>query len=401
MLAEKISRLQARTLALTSQGLTSKNPFGKGKQAVVKMLQHLSYVQIDSISVIERAHHHVIWTRIPGYNPEMLDDLQTQERKVFEYWSHAAAYLPIEDFRFCLPRMQDYASGKKHWFSQDRAMMQEVLHRIKREGPLLAKDFQGTHKKAQGWWDWKPAKKALEQLFMEGKLLVVGRKNFQKVYDIAERVLPEGTNLQTPSKLEMAEYLVRRTLRAHGIAREKEMAYLRTGMQQEVKLVLEDLLQEGILVALTVKGLADEVYYAFADTVEALDKKKPKKRVLLLSPFDNFIIQRKRIELLFGFQYQIECYVPAAKRQYGYFCLPILWGDSLVGRVDLKANRKDKQLLVQNLVLQSDFKVDDVFLNELGKSLITFAAFHKCEERITVCRTTPKNLCKPIQSLLL
>ena len=159
-------------------------------------------MQIDTISVIERAHHHVFWTRCPKYKPSDLDSLLSS-RKVFEYWSHAASYLPMKDYRYSLPLKKKFAKRKSSWFPRDPQLMRLVLKRIEKEGPLRSKDFKNSQQsKRSGWWEWKPTKKALERLFLEGKLEITRREGFQKVYDLPERVIPSSTDTSFPTKKE-------------------------------------------------------------------------------------------------------------------------------------------------------------------------------------------------------
>ncbi|HJW30854.1 MAG TPA: crosslink repair DNA glycosylase YcaQ family protein, partial [Saprospiraceae bacterium] len=186
-----ISKQEARRIILAAQGLDKMNPFGSGPKSVVKAVEHLGYVQIDTISVVERAHHHVLWNRIPAYQASWLDQAQKKSRAVFEYWAHAAAYLPMKDFRFSLPVMHAFKSKKDRWPKSQRTEMKKVLDRIKAEGPLMSRDFESTHK-GGSWWDWKPAKWALQRLFLEGALMVSHREGFQRIYDLPDRIIPEG-----------------------------------------------------------------------------------------------------------------------------------------------------------------------------------------------------------------
>lgn len=380
MKTETISRSDARKLALGAQGLLAPKPFGDGSEGALRAIEHLGYVQIDTISVVERAHHHVIWSRVPDYRPPVLHELQTGDRQVFEYWSHAAAYLPLRDYRFALPRMQAIASGQRHWFRKNNKLMSEVIERIREEGPLQAKDFEappGPQRRV--WFDWKPAKRALEQLFMEGKLMIRERRGFQKVYDLPERVLPAGVDLSVPERGEMARYLIGNALRSHGIATAAEMRYLRKGWNRDIQRALEELREEGKILPVQVEGVRKETYFAEPERLAAIPAVSEKK-VHILSPFDNFVIQRKRLKALFDFDYQIECYVPEAKRKFGYFCLPVLWGDEMIGRLDAKADRARRVLAVQSLHLEKKSKRTADFEPAFRKTLDEFAAFNGCEK---------------------
>lgn len=366
-----------RRIALQQQGLLKTHPFGRGKAATLRAIEQISYVQIDTISVVERAHHHVLWSRIPDYQPQYLTQL-VADRAVFEYWSHAAAWLPMNSYRFALPRMLEMKAGKGHWSqSKDEQLMHAILARIRSDGPLRSRDFEDTRKGNKEWWSWKPAKQALEQLFMQGDLMVSKRVGFQKVYDLAERVLPENINTTPPTLHEYAGYLVDTNLRAHGFATQKTMSYLRRG--KDLRNAISDVLKERIdSQSLTCFELttADVAYI----NPNLLERRLPycPATVKILSPFDNALIQRERGQAVFNFDYKIECYVPAAKRQYGYFCLPLLYRDQLVGRIDCKAHRKERRLEVIKQYIEHP--VDSSFNEALHISLDGFARFNQCEE---------------------
>ena len=365
-----------RRIALNQQGLLSTNSFGRGKSATLRAIEHLGYVQIDTISVVERAHHHVLWSRVDNYQPKFLDQL-VKDRRLFEYWSHAAAWLPMRDYRFALPRMKQI-DGDRGWFKTfDKKLNQHILERVTAEGPLRARDFEDTRSGKKEWWDWKPAKQALEQLFMEGELMVSGREGFQKVYDLPERILPDWVDTHCPDMDEFASYLIDTTIRAHGFASVKSMVYLRKG--KELRRAIErELLSRLDSHALTSLTLASgEVVYINPDLLEA---RAPRSQatVRILSPFDNVIIQRQRGRDIFNFDYQIECYVPEPKRQFGYFSLPILYRDNLVGRLDCKAHRISGNLEVRSLHLEKKGR-DDRFSFALEQALQSFANFNRCQ----------------------
>lgn len=365
-----------RRIALDHQGLLKTNAFGRGKLATLKAIEHLGYIQIDTISVVERAHHHVLWSRVNNYQPRFLDQL-VRERKVFEYWFHAAAWLPMRDYRFALPRM-NRIDGDRGWFKAfDKKLTRDILQRITNEGPLRARDFEDTRQGKKEWWDWKPAKQALEQLFMQGELMVSGREGFQKVYDLPERVLPDWVNSSQPTMAGFASHLIDTTLRAHGFATQKSITYLRKGqaLRDAVNQELQDRVSEGLLI--TVKLSDTSLVYI---NPELLETRAPRaqSQVSILSPFDNAVIQRQRGRDIFGYDYQIECYVPAPKRQYGYFCLPILYRDSLVGRIDCKVHRKQKLFEIKSVHLEKP--VDEAFADAFDQALVAFSAFNGCEE---------------------
>jgi len=364
---------ELRQLILQHQGLLQA---ASGKAAVAEVLKQISYVQLDSIYVVERAHHHVLYNRVKNYQPKMLDKALEQKHS-FEYWSHAAAFLPAEDYRFSLQRKLLLQNGNNHWFNPEQQLMNEVLARVAAEGPLKASDLTSSGQKNGAWWDWQPAKQALEQLFMQGKLMVARRDKFQKVYDLAERVWPDHHQHQPPTEAEFADYLIERCLQSQAVATVQQIGYLRKNMQLALKQQLKQQLEQGRVQTFLLDG---KTYYHRPQLAltHNLPPKLPNK-VWLLSPFDNLVIQRDRLKQLFNIDYQIEVYVPAAKRQIGYYSLPILYKDQFIGQVDVKADRASKTLLLQHLVLDEQVKLTDALKTALIKAVLDYATFNGCE----------------------
>ena len=360
---------QARRLALAA-GAGFHRATRRGPEAVAEIVDRIGYVQIDTISVVERAHHHILATRIPRYQTEWLE-----RAPVFEYWAHAAAYLPWRDFRHTLPRKERIKANGHDWFRADKREAENVLARIRSEGPLMARHFE-TSRRPAGWWDWKPAKRALEYLFMAGDLMVV-RQGFQKVFDLTERVLPPGTDTRIPTPHEQAAWYVDRALDAWGLAARDEMAYLRKEHVAHIDAVLRQREEAGSLIRVTVEGIAKTAYWVRPAELDRIDTDKTAERTLrILSPFDPFLIHRKRMRRLFGFDFAIECYLPAAKRTFGYFALPLLQGTDFVGLLDAKADRSAGRLIVQNLRYDGPAKRRAPFDRSLNKALDAFARFN-------------------------
>lgn len=388
----EISQEQARKLTLHCQGLNT-NP-----ENSLQAIKQLSYVQIDSISVAARAHHHVFWSRNSDYKESTLDEL-VANRQVFEYWSHAAAFLPMEDYRFNLYPKGEILKADKFWFEKDKKLMRHVLKRIKNEGPLQSKDFEHPPSGANPWYAWKPAKIALQLLFMEGRIMVSGRQGFQKVYDLAERVIPEGIDLKKPTQKGFCTYLVDKAIQAHGLVTDAEIGYLRKGLKKPIRRVLDEKTRKKELIKVALPN-APETYYTTQDHLSQLDAIKPSKQLHLLSPFDNLVIQRKRLFDLFDFDYQIECYVPEKKRVFGYYTIPVLWGEHFVGRFDPKVDRKSKTLHIKNLWAEEGFEPAADFLNVFVPKLMDFAAF--CgSERVVVDKAISAKFKKELQSRLI
>ena len=397
MPAAHVSLGDARRLAVHCQLLDGEFPLPVGKEGVARAIERLGYVQIDTIAVVHRAHHHVLWTRCPDYEPGMLHELQAVDRRVFEYWAHAIAYLPISDYRYFVPQMNRIRDRGTAWMRDWRAehgdVIDAVLERIRAEGALTSKDFEPPPGTKRGtWWDWKPAKRALELLFWQGDLMIAERRGFQKVYDLTERVLPAGVDATPPTDEECGRFQVRRALQALGIACDREiLEFVKAAEKPVVREALTDLAEAGEVVAVDVEGSGDRVCYALAERLEEPIERPTEPCVRILSPFDGLIIQRSRTEWLFDFNYTLECYLPQTKRKYGYFVLPILFGDRLVGRLDPKADRKAGKLIVRKLWLEPWFEATDDFLSHLAATLVRFAGFNDCAS-VMVERVFPARL---------
>ena len=390
-MTESLSIQQARKLVLLSQRLPPAKQTGSAIAATLSAIEHLGYIQIDTISAIQRAHHHTLWNRNPRYQTAHLDQL-IADKQVFEYWSHAAAYLPMRDYRYSLPRKRAIANGdQNHWYERDERLMKSVLARIAAEGPLMARDFEHTGKKKTGEWKSKPAKRALEYLFMQGELMAPCRVNFHKVYDLTERVLPGDTDTTLPGPQEYARFLITRYLQANGLGTPAEIAYLLKNTKPIVSAAIREMVSNGELLQVSAGGNS---YYALPASLELLSKPLARSKLKILSPFDNLLIQRKRMRKLFGFDYLIECYVPEAKRQYGYFSLPILWNGKLVARMDCKTERKKSLLHIHHLALEPRLVKTDAFALALYKELASFLRFNNCSN-LRLHRTTPANF-KPL-----
>lgn len=393
---QELTRL--RRLALAAQGLLQAQPYGRGLAGARKAINHIGYVQIDTISVVERAHHHILHSRVPKFKPAMTNQMLL-DGDIFEYWTHAAAFLPIAHFRFSLPYKHAIKSGQTHWYrTRDKKLMGELLARIHSDGPLRSRDVETNSTKRAGWWDWKPAKKALEQMYMEGDLMVSNREGFQKTYDLTERVLPSQVNLQMPSIEEFAAHIVDQQLRANGFASLKGLTYQRRNaeLRKAVKALVNERLAQRTLEQVQVSS--GEVFIV---ETGALERRLPRlnTRMLILSPFDNSVIQRERLKVLFQYDYQIECYVPAAKRQYGYFCLPLLFGDEFIGRMDSKAHRKTSHFEIKALHLEQHNFDEDLVITAFVEAITQFSYFQKCDS-VSLTKVYPKHLTQRLQSAL-
>ncbi len=400
----ELSKTEAASIVLNSQLLDGKTKFSKGKNGFADIINKLGYVQIDTISVINRAHHHILWSRRNDYREKHLHDLQTKDKLIFEYWTHAMSFIPMQDYRYALPRMQNFNKPKSEWlkyrYNQSKKYFTPVLERIKNEGPLSSSDFENdSGKKGGTWWEWKPAKTALEYLFWKGDLMISERKNFQKYYDLTERVLPNNIDTKFPSKKELSYYFVRRALSSLGIASDREiLKFMQPGKttvsdlqiadKNSITRAINELCESGEVIPITIEADHKFTNYALSETIKSANsRKKFPSNIHLLSPFDNLIIQRERTKRLFDFDYAIECYLPAPKRKFGYFVVPILWGDKFVGRFDPKADRSTNTLIINNIVFE-DIRIDyDELIPKFVTALSKFASFNNCNKiKVKKCK---------------
>lgn len=379
----QLSAQQARRIILNAAGLAHRGQFGTGPEAVYQMIDHLGFVQLDTNYIVERAHHQALAARVQDYEPQWLDDL-VDDGRIFEFFVSEAGYLPMHDFRFSLPLKESFALNRKPLTPAEKTLMKQVLDRIEREGPLTVSDFEQDRQQAStGWWDWRPAKVALERLYLDGKLMITRTKGFKKIYDLPLNLVPPETDLTLPTAHEYARYIICRTLGALGIASAKEMLWRARFVKNNlVKTELEQMLLDGELKRVNVEGLKTQPLYMLANRTTEIQLSD---EIFILSPFDVLNVFRHRLRDFFKFDYQVECFVPAPKRKYGYFSLPILAGDTFIARMDAKADRKNKRLLVHNLHFE-EVLLDNSQIVKLVEALQNFVRFNQCRD-ITFVKT--------------
>lgn len=369
-----ISLADARYLAINNQLLLKPNQ-GTTKKHLLHIIEQLGYIQIDTISVVERAHNHVLWTRFPSYKKSMLHELLEKDRKIFEYWSHAAAFLSMRDYKYSLYTKEHFRRRYKDWMKKNRKIINHVMDRIKAEGALKSKDFEHTGEKLTGWWNWKPAKEALECMFIIGELMVSKRERFQKAYDLTERIVPPHIETNVPGEEEMFEHLLLSRINAFGFASEPEARYLRKINKPVSEKTINNLLEEKMIFPVRI-GSSNDVYYSTEAKLRQLNKKIKAESVHILSPFDNLIIQRKCLKTIFDFEYVLECYLPAAKRKNGYFNMPILVGDKFAGMLDAKTDKNRKEFIIKSLKLD---KLTSCGEKKIYNKIYKLAEYTECD----------------------
>lgn len=363
-------------------------------EGILETIAKLGCIQIDTINVVERSHYTVLWSRIGNYEKEGLDRLLYPDRKVFEFWAHAASIIPMDHYRFFIRPMKESRRGLEARAAKrlpgKAHILGDVLGEIRKNGPMCSSDFeQGgktTRRKRSGWWSWKPEKVALEMLFNAGVLMVTYRENFQRYYDLTENVLPSDVDLKEPTAEERRRFFVERAFGAAGIAGHGDISSyyydwctrtsLRGGGTGEV---IGQMLNDGILEKVTIRGLRGQ-YYVLSGDLDVVGKIAKGDihfdGVTFLSPFDNLTWFRNRTRELFNFTPRLEAYFPGKNREFGYYNMNILYGDRLVGRLDPKVHRDLNMLEIKSLHFEKGFKPTMDFREKFTDAILSFMRFN-------------------------
>jgi len=393
----------ARSLHLAAQGMSQARRARATKDDVLAAIRRMGVLQIDTISVVARSPYLVLWSRLGDYDPGWLDALLA-EGWLFEYWAHEACFIPIEDYGLYRHRMIAPGSlGWKYagtWLSTHRDAVERVLAHIRANGPVRSADFERTDGQAGGWWDWKPEKRALEVLYTTGQLMIARRQQFQRVYDLAERVLPGWDDASLAPVDEVRRQFVLRAVRALGVAKAAWIPdYHRT---RPPHVHPDALVDAGLLLRARVEGWKEPVYVHpdhAALLARAAGDGLSATLTSVLSPFDPVVWDRRRALELFGFDYRLECYTPAEKRRYGYFTLPLLRRGALVGRVDAKAHRKAGTFELKSLVLEPGVRASERFVRDLAGAFVRCARWHGCPQ-VVLTQAEPAALAAPLAAAL-
>jgi uncharacterized protein len=343
-----LAKSAAKRIWLRAQRLDRSAPFGDGPEATRAAVEHLGYVQIDTINVIERCHHHILYARIPGYRREHLRQAQTVDKTVFEYWTHALSYLPTNDMRFFVGAMQRHWQRRSVWFTAVRPEdLRKVLGRIRTQGALTIRDIDDDAlvEKDHAWASRKPSKRALQLAFYRGLLTVSERTGMLKTYELMTRHFGWDRLPRAASEREILNYLLDRALRSQGIVSLDSVCYLDPRRKPAMRRLIETRMRRKELVPVALEGVGTLAHWLRPQTLEAADGAE--ETVHILSPFDPLINQRKRLQLFFDYEHRFEAYVPKEKRRFGYFALPVLIGDEIVALLDLKTDRVRQKLLLQ------------------------------------------------------
>lgn len=386
----EITRETAQKFIIVEQGLGKSNSF----ENVLDVARKIHNVQIDTISVVARSHDLILFNRLENYQEKEVWKW-VKEKKLFEFWSHAMCLMPFEEYPFYAWKMQynqkNMHSWWKKWIEKNQSVMDRVYSYVKKNGLTSSTDFKKEKpKKSEGWWDWKVEKMALECLFLQGKLLVAFRKNFQKTFDLTENVVPANIDTEPMCDELLPEYLTKTVLSSIGIANEDELKtylgeapakYLWKGKKNAITDYLQDCVKNDILVEIQIKD-EEEKQYSLKENIPKFDaiiaKNVKNNKVKFLTPFDNIIRERNYPARIWNYDYKIECYVPAPKRKFGYFALPILDGYQLIGRADLKAHRTQKKLEIKALAFEDGVILTEDRIERLVQGFNSFAKFNGC-----------------------
>ena len=345
--SQPLTKLQARRLWIAAQRLDTPAPFGAGARAVADAITHLGYVQIDTINVIERSHHHILYTRIPDYRRADLRQAQSVDKSVFEYWTHALSYVASADFRFFILEMKLHKREGHKWFASVKSADTRKVMRLLREGALTIRDIEDDvlTEKEHLWQSRKPSKRALQLAFYTGAATVSERNGMLKTYELMGRHFGWDKLPKAASTSEITAYLLDRGLRSQGVVSLDSVCHLDAPRKKAVRALIARRVRRRELVPVALEGAGKYEHWAAPEALAAT--REASKLVHILSPFDPLIIQRKRTHLFFDYEHRFEAYVPKAKRKFGYFALPVLVGEDIVAALDLKTDRQNRKLLMQ------------------------------------------------------
>ncbi len=386
-----LTNLQARRLFLRRHGL-NEQPAGPGKKEDLEaVIGNLGFVQVDSINTVARAHHMILAARRPAYREKNLKPLLEKDRSLFEHWTHDASIIPTSFFPHWQLRFkrdkEKLRSRWRNWHKNEfETKFEAVLKRISDHGPVTSGEVGEDEKRSNGgWWEWHPSKAALEYLWRSGDVSICRRKGFQKVYDLTERVIPAEHRHPAPETEQTIDWACRSALHRLGFATSGEIAaFWDLITPDEAKDWCQTALANGAIVEAEIEcggNHAARKVYLYPETLDEIeDMPEAPSRVRILSPFDPMLRDRKRAERLFGFHYRIEVFVPEAKRQYGYYVFPVLEGDRMIGRIDMKAFRDRGSLHVKAFWPEQKVRMSNGRMQRLEAELARMARFAGCDD---------------------
>ncbi|NDJ52907.1 MAG: winged helix-turn-helix domain-containing protein [Chloroflexi bacterium] len=395
-MTQELSLSTVRTLILHAQRLTSASPPEPTLDVMFDAIQQVLCLQIDTLQMVHRSHYVALWSRLGTYDPADLDRLayDPEQRRLFEYWFHAACLIPLAFFPYLathMARRYDYpGTNTERWLQQEpnQQIVARVYERVQAEGGLRAADFVDKQHRSEPWWGWKPAKRALEVLYNRGDLMVGDRVNFQRVYDIPDRVLPDWVERRATTYEQASRWMVEQSARAQGVAAFRQIGDYTHTVQRDTRPYLEALVEEGILCVVEADLLDGKrhdllVHRDNLPLIEQIEDGEIRaERTTFLNPFDSLFYADKRDQQVWGFEKLIEMYKPQDQRIYGYYCLPILHHDRLVGRFDPKLDRKTGRLIIKALYLEPGVHPDDELVQAVAEAMQDFMTFHQATDLV-------------------
>ena len=384
-----------RAVALHAQGLDKENSSTPRRDSIYRTIDQIGCIQIDTLHMVRRSQYLVLWSRLGNYDPGDLDTLASAtDRRLFEGWQHAASIIPLSEYRYQIPAQRNLQEHPTNWYNRwlnetvQKEFVPQVMERVRREGALKVSDFESDGHQGGTWWNWRPAKVALEFLYAYGELMISDRVNFQRMYDLTERVLPGWVDLSEPTVEERDRFWVERGAKALGVCLPRHAGDYTWMKVSRSGPILETLIKEGVLLEISGKlfnGKTERLIVHrdnFPLLEQAADGNLKAERTTFLSPFDNLWWASRRDMQFWGFHQSLEAYLPAHKRLYGYFCMPILYKDKLVGRFDPKLVRKTGTLILKSLILEPGIKPGEKMMKEIAAALRDFMDFHAAKELV-------------------
>jgi uncharacterized protein len=398
-----LAALRALALHATRLDIPNGREPDPNHNSIYETIQHLGAVQIDTLQMVARAHYLTIWSRHGTYNQNLFDRLafDPAERRIFEGWQHAACYIPTVEYRYQMPQQRSLRESPSNWYTRwlndihHKETVDFVRERIRREGALRVSDFERGDHPPGTWWNWRPAKVALEYLYAFGDLMIAERVKFQRAYDLTERILPAWADRTEPTAEERDRFWLERGAKALGVSLPRNPADYTWMKLTKARPLMADLLRNGILREVqgeTLQGVQTLIVHR--DQIEVLERAASgeihPERTTFPNPFDNLWWAQGRDEAFWGFRQRLEAYTPAPKRIYGYFCLPILHKDRLVGRFDPKLERKTALLRLKALYLEPGIAPDDELAADVAAAMRDFMKFHAAKDLVIEASNPPE-----------
>jgi uncharacterized protein len=405
-----LSLATARRVAVAAQRLAER-PAASSPNAVIDVARSLRCIQVDPISAVAPTQQLVLASRLQGFERSNLDEVLWGRKQLFHYWAHAASLVLTEDFPLHARRMRSFGRGDdnrsrwvREWMKDNAALRRHILKRIRAEGPLRSRDLEDRSRRSwesSGWTANQNVSRMLDLMWARGELMIVGRQGLQRIWDLTERWLPDWAPQDRLTEPQAVERAAAHAMRALGVATPRHVSeHFTRGYYSNLPRALARLERRGEIEPVEVEGPGRDPWYLHREARQWLNggSAGSEPRTVLLSPFDNLICDRRRTRRLFDFDYSIEIYVPKAKRKYGYYVLPILHGDRLIGRLDAALDRKKGVFRVHSLYNEPGAPLDAATGGEVGKAIRGLAQFTQASD-VALPARLPRGWARPLRSL--